>query len=86
MVATTTIDDSQVRWERRALSRTGNANILDNMNGDRVLRGFVAVVVAMDMQVLGPAAADMASTLGCHRHQMTGNTTRRLRRGDDFNT
>lgn len=66
------------------------------MNGGPVSRGVVvvAVAVAIGMQMLGLAAADMAirlepdrgSTPGCHRHQTTGITTRRLQRGGDFIT
>lgn len=53
-----------------------------------------AVAVDMSMQALGPAAAavaprlepNMGSTLGCHHHQMTDITTRRLQRGGGFIT
>lgn len=90
----TAIDALVVSWERRALSRTGIAKILVKMSGGRVLRETVAVAVAMGMQMLGPAAADMAlllepelgSTLGCHRHRMTRITTRQLQRGGAFIT
>lgn len=52
----------------------------------------MAVATATGMLVLGPTVADMAqclepemgSILGCHRHQMTSITTRRLQRGGAF--
>lgn len=91
MFATTT-DVSVVSWERRALSRTGIANILVKMSGSRISREIEAA--AMDMQVPGPAAADMAllleselgSILGCHHHQMPRITTRRPQRRGGFIT
>jgi hypothetical protein len=96
MAAITAIDASLVSWERRALSRIGIANILAEMNGGRISRAVMnkAVATGMATYIIGPAAAHMAlrlesemgSTPGCHRHHMTGITTRRLQRGGDFIT